>query len=340
MIRGGEAYVKLGQDAARDFIENEIPLVDAIAKVAMKLEEEQVQRVCEAANHAVNASLLKSAEDSTSRYTEFDLADKPAVLAKIALLKEAALRPDDYQLAPSSHFPAVTSPAGPEKQASSQEEASLLSILENEDTEELDKKAELTLNRLVDTRRTIISKIAEVEVDVLLADREVDKREDELYSAAKTALLGGEKLEDVKTATLASLDGMTDSEQIWSDIFDRMKSEGLVYTEDLSADGIDTDVMVDEGSDLYKAASRLRQGYRDHATAQGFVDALEQQVVGLNENMRKVAFFQGLVKKQAKKAIKPKNAVPKPFRTKSDNVFDAVFAAMGPEKTMAKTRVI
>lgn len=351
MLRGGEQLIKLGRQAAELFLKEETPLDDAVVKVASaagnELTAEQVKRVCESANHAVNASLLKSADDQSDRYVEFALADPQIVTEKIAELREKASQPDDYDVHPSHHFPATVGvKTDQEKIASSQEEASLLEIFEGEDAEQLQKEAEMVLQKMVSARNVLIEKIAAEEAEFSSLDRDVDRSEEDLYEESKKALLSGEAIDDVKVAVMASLGEMSDAEGIWGDIHARLKAEGLIYDEDSESDYIDTDVLVDDDSGIFKAASRIRGAYREVGRHTATVKALDQQIVGINKDMQKVAFFMGVAKNMGKNAIKDGGkkvqgtVKPRKFRTKSDNMFDAVFAAMGPDKKMLKTKVI
>lgn len=71
-----DALRKMAQDAAEQYLVDDIPMTDSISKLAATkdLNREQVSRVCAYANHAVNAELMKK-----QAYTTFELADPDAI---------------------------------------------------------------------------------------------------------------------------------------------------------------------------------------------------------------------------------------------------------------------
>jgi hypothetical protein len=80
-------YLAYGVEAANNYLKNNVPLNDTIVKIAQKhkLNPDQIKRVCEFANHAVTASLYKTA--GLDAYIHFPLAE--AGVVKEALLKTA-----------------------------------------------------------------------------------------------------------------------------------------------------------------------------------------------------------------------------------------------------------
>jgi hypothetical protein len=76
-------YKKLAEAVATDFIDQQIPLNDSITKLAksMDLNQEQVARLCEAANNATFTNLFKNKDKTASdRVIEFDIADAKKIL--------------------------------------------------------------------------------------------------------------------------------------------------------------------------------------------------------------------------------------------------------------------
>lgn len=71
-------FVEWGHQASRDFLEDGVAMNSTIAKLADEhdLAPQQIQRICELANHRTYAELFKSAKDKTFK---FELADAEKV---------------------------------------------------------------------------------------------------------------------------------------------------------------------------------------------------------------------------------------------------------------------
>ncbi len=84
-------YKKLAEAVSNDLIQGQIPLNESISKLAtsMALNQEQVHRLCEAANNTTFGALFASRDKTASdRIVEFDIADADKVLGHV--IKEAA----------------------------------------------------------------------------------------------------------------------------------------------------------------------------------------------------------------------------------------------------------
>lgn len=114
MSATGEAFVKLGNAAAKKFLDEKVPLDDAIRqiKTAQNLNAEETKRVVENANRAVFTSLFHSLP-ADNKTVDFQIADVKAILGGEAapVVKAASVdgrfrrhRTDGFRV--SKHSPA------------------------------------------------------------------------------------------------------------------------------------------------------------------------------------------------------------------------------------------
>lgn len=84
-------YKKMAEAVSDDLIHNKVPLTDSVAKLAasMEMNQEQVHRLCEAANNTTFGKLFQSRDKTAEdRMVEFDVADADKVLK--TSIKEAS----------------------------------------------------------------------------------------------------------------------------------------------------------------------------------------------------------------------------------------------------------
>jgi len=94
-----QAYQKLADAIATDFIENQIPLNDSALKVArtQDMTNEQICRLCEATNNTTFNRLFKGNKEASDRIVEFDVADSKTILGQ--LIKDAEDKPQEVKTA-------------------------------------------------------------------------------------------------------------------------------------------------------------------------------------------------------------------------------------------------
>lgn len=109
--------VKMGERASFDLFSNETPLVDSVIKVASEkdLNQEQIKRVCHAANTKTMIQIYKSASDNTK---EFDVVDPACVLKVVGGVEKTAsieIIDDDYSVPMDKHMHKLASKSLPKK---------------------------------------------------------------------------------------------------------------------------------------------------------------------------------------------------------------------------------
>lgn len=85
-----EDYHKLANAAAIDLVDNKVPLNESVTKLAKQfdLNQDQICRLCEAANNTTFNHLFKNKTASDDRIVDFDIADPKAILG--SQIKEAS----------------------------------------------------------------------------------------------------------------------------------------------------------------------------------------------------------------------------------------------------------
>lgn len=96
----------MGEKASFGLFSNETPLIDSVVKMASSkdLNQEQIKRVCHAANTKTMLQIYKSASDNTK---EFDVVDPADVIKRLGMpIKEASLEKvaADYSVPLRSHI--------------------------------------------------------------------------------------------------------------------------------------------------------------------------------------------------------------------------------------------
>lgn len=103
-MKDRQFFHQLGKTAATAYLNQQIPLNKSLIKISQEhqLNNNQVKRVCEFANHIVTASLYKNAQKNGSGdcYIEFPLADAGEIMREVSkpAVKAASAGPDDYDL--------------------------------------------------------------------------------------------------------------------------------------------------------------------------------------------------------------------------------------------------
>ena len=92
---------KLGKDAAKEYVTNNVALNDTILKTAEthNLNQQQVNRVVESANVDAYLHLIKAAEDN---YVDFPLADSKSIYSRLTINEDSPSNvSDDYDTPPT-----------------------------------------------------------------------------------------------------------------------------------------------------------------------------------------------------------------------------------------------
>lgn len=211
----------LGKLAATAYLNKQIPLNKSLMKIAQEhqLNNNQVKRVCEFANHIVTASLYKKAQKTESGdcYIEFPLADAGEVMK--GLNKPAARKatgPDDYDL---NRLPGKTAdvvlPVLEEYLHVSKVAASSTAVSNQ-------VKLANAIHKACGVRDSFIKKAD-------AAALKIANTGEELYRMVVNALKGGKPLDAVRE-TLESTIGKApgEFEGFWKSIEDRLQADGLM----------------------------------------------------------------------------------------------------------------
>lgn len=212
-----DALREMAKEAAQKYVSQDRPMNETIEKIAKerKLNDHQVKRVCEYANHKVNAKL---AEDSA--YTTFDLADPDKILeAKEASFAGAylgGLKEDE------------PSDSDTEKTASFSEEISqnaemIEKVGRHYGTEINLRKIAQSSNpvyRFVKAASQLLSRISE---EANRAKHAAMKEEEKIFEEVKQALLDGIKIERIAKDLKSE-----NKEYLLEKIWPRLEAEGLV----------------------------------------------------------------------------------------------------------------
>ena len=96
-----ETLEYFGKEAAKEYLQNSVPLNDTITKIAEEnaLTKEQINRVTEAANTTTYLALFKTAED---KYIEFPVADSEKIAEYLKPVSYIPNTLDDYGSPPKS----------------------------------------------------------------------------------------------------------------------------------------------------------------------------------------------------------------------------------------------
>ena len=199
----------LAREAANDFIENGVPMNDAIVKVAQDsgLNRLQIKRVTEMANHAANDTLRKTAEDKTF---QFELADYGAVIDR---LNHTGGTKDVLKTA--SVLDAIESRAGDELVSKLDAYAGMTKEAQDAQVREMD----ICLGTVVKWAET---SGREAESKRLANMEDLGKDLDKLAQAAKNFIFNeGGRLDDLKKAAQLSDPEFSDK---WQHVFEHVAS--------------------------------------------------------------------------------------------------------------------
>lgn len=222
----------MGRQAAREFLDRQVPLNDTILKMAQAegLNAESVKRVCETANVAVDNHLFDSFQKAAMEggadlfYPKFPLADASAVVARLGgVPKTAAVEHriwDDYDRPPMLEIRSTYDPlaeAALEKVAAEQPEPPA--------------RLDVAMEKLGALRAEVLMRKAGSE---LMIDGCIDR----CYQHIKQQVLGGSDIKSLYRAA-SSKQKTPEGKQRVRDVFqyaaEKLVDQGVRITEDRQA---------------------------------------------------------------------------------------------------------
>jgi len=227
----------LAKEASADYINNNVPLNDSIAKLAENnaLNREQINRVTESANTSTYLSLFKASND---KYVEFPVADSEKIASIINSEVEDIDTLSDYDIPPDTQL----------------QDMEIFPISEGADTHE--KNASVSDTELLNAIHRM--KYADKLITEKLGEYKYSFEEEafKLYNFVKQAVLSGESFGHIKTAMLRHLPGNI-TEKIVNDFEDRLKNTDRIFNLDTSVNEKVAEMSLNEDSPILKQFNKV-----------------------------------------------------------------------------------
>lgn len=195
-----QEFERLGKEASRKYLEDNIPLNETITKLAKEygLNRDQISRVVENANVETHLNLYKEAED---KYIEFDTADVGDVVSNMefSIEKDAALMNDYEEITENEEFQIISDITDEEKDRIKEAEKQFLF-----------KKAE-------DLEYRLTNRLEEI-------DQKFQRESENLYFNVKQAALQMEDFSKIRHAARKAVPGKM-TEALLKEQEERLKKE-------------------------------------------------------------------------------------------------------------------
>lgn len=284
-------YQNMGKEAAENYILDmkAATLADKVAEIAFSkgLNADQIQRVCESANHATNMVLIKQAQSDKlgEQYIKFPVADAGIVIEKVAEMSEV---PDEIYSNPDAVFRNLSKESSP----------SSLSPTVAGTYQKTAREIELIEMNI----KKIANVVTDLENEKTVQDHEAKDDFNALYDEVRSAVLEGEEVDDIGEALARTFSDGNEFSLIWDNILQMLTSENIIPREPIEGDRPtrpDSTVMAVNYSDgMVQIAARLHKRFRR-------IDEIEKQSAhlrdvigsGAQELEKKALFKEALVGK-------------------------------------------
>jgi hypothetical protein len=228
----------LAKEASVNFISNNIPLNDSIAKLAEDnaLNRDQINRVVESANTSTYLSLFKKSDD---KYIEFPVADSEKVAELLDKAPEDISELSDYDIPPDTEL----------------QDMEIFPVLEDAGVEKVssvsDKELLNEIHKIQYADKLITEKLGECKYSF-------EKEAASLYDMVKQAVLSGESFGHIKLAMNRHLPGNI-TNKITEDFEYRLKHDDRLFNLNTEVNEKLASLPINEDSELLKQLTKVHE---------------------------------------------------------------------------------